>query len=188
MDVAQGAELLEASDDLAEMSAIVAAMSTEDLERGMDLASLYGELTVAGDVMAELGLPVMAAFLADRGSWLREIAVDELKQYGASRALADAMGDTSLQVGDLGIGEVEEGIVRLAISDEMAEESEALAEAGIEMTVEGLADMAAAEAMRDAGATLAREGIATVADGAADIGASEALHATAERLESAADE
>ena len=82
LDVAQGAELLDASDDLAEMSAFVAAMSTEDLERGMDLASLYGELTVAGDVMAELGLPVMAAFLADRGQWLREIAVDELKQYG----------------------------------------------------------------------------------------------------------
>jgi hypothetical protein len=81
-DVAQGAELLDASDDLAEMSAFVAAMSTEDLERGMDLASMYGELTVAGDVMAEMGLPVMAAFLADRGQWLREIAVDELRQYG----------------------------------------------------------------------------------------------------------
>nr|NIV35401.1 hypothetical protein [Anaerolineae bacterium] len=168
-DVAQGAELLDASDDLAEMGAFVAAMSTEDLERGMDLASLYGELVVAGDVMAEMGLPVMAAFLADRGQWLREIAVDELRQYGASRALAELMEDTSQQVADLGIGE-------------------ALAEAGIEMTAEGLADMAAAEAMRDAGATLALEGIATVAEGAADMGASEALHATAARLESTADE
>ena len=135
-DVAQGAELLDASDDLAEISAFVAAMSTEDLERGMDLASLYGELTVAGDVMAEMGLPVMAAFLADRGQWLREIAVDELRQYGASRALAELIEDTSEQVADLGIGEVEEGLVRLAISDEFDNDLIAAAER-IEHVVQG---------------------------------------------------
>ncbi|MFN2243726.1 MAG: hypothetical protein ACK2U2_15645, partial [Anaerolineae bacterium] len=109
-DVAQGAELLTASDDLAEMSGLIAAMSTEDLERGMDLASLFGELTVASDIMEALDMPVMAAFLADRGQWLREIAVDELMQYGTQRLLAEAMGDTGVQVADLGAGEVEEGI------------------------------------------------------------------------------
>ena len=126
-DMAQGAELLAASDDLAVMSAVVAGMSSEDLERGMDLAAIYGELSVVGDVVAALDMPVLAAFLEDRGDWLREIAVDDLLRYGATRALSEAMEETGQEVAGLGSGEVAEGLVRLAASEEMAARSEALA-------------------------------------------------------------
>jgi hypothetical protein len=154
----------------------------------MDLASIFGELVVVSDVMASLDMPVLASFLEDRGHWLRQIAVDDLLRYGATRALSDAMAATTAEVAEMGGEEMEEGLARMVVSEDMAVRSEELAEAGVEMAAEGLADLAAARAIRDAGASLAEEGILQMADGAADIGAAEALHATAEALEDAADE
>jgi hypothetical protein len=186
-DISQGAELLAASEDLEVLSALIDGMSVEDLEEGMDLAAISGQMAVAAEVMAELDMPIMAWFLEDRADWLREIAVDNLFRYGATRALSDAMAETGLQVAGLGADEVEEGVARMAASDGMAAVSAEWAEAGARKAVEGLAEMAAAEGMRDASLALAEEGIAQVAEGAADLGASETLHATAEWIEDQAD-
>ena len=54
--------------DVKAMGAIVGLMSKEELDRGMDLARLAGELAVVGDVVGILDMPVLAEFLAERGA------------------------------------------------------------------------------------------------------------------------
>ena len=66
-DVTQAADLLAESGDLAVQSAIVSAMSAADLDRGMELASVAGQLGAASDMMGTLGMPVLAAFLDAKG-------------------------------------------------------------------------------------------------------------------------
>lgn len=74
------------------------------------LASITRQLYVAGDVVAGLEMPVLAEFLADPGEWPREIAVDTVLRFGASRTLSDALAKTGLDVQSLGEGEVAEGL------------------------------------------------------------------------------
>jgi hypothetical protein len=177
-----------ASDDLSVMSAIVAGMSADDLEEGMELAGISGQLVAASDVLEELDMPILSAFLYDRGEWLREIAVNNMLRFGATRALSEAMAETQEQIEELGTDEVNEGLTRMALSEDAAIASEELAAAGARLAAEGLAEIAAARAMGEASAELAVEGIAQVAEGAADLGESEALHATADAVEAIADE
>jgi len=184
--MAQGVNLLAASDDIDVMSAVVGAMGEEDMEDAMELAAISGQLAVASDVVWSLAMPVLAGFLERQGDRLREIAVDQMFQFGASQALSEAMAETGADVGELGAGEVDEGLTRLVVSEAAAIRSAELAGAGTMMAAEGMAELAAAEAMREASVELAEEGIAEVAEGAAELGASEALDATAEALEAKA--
>ncbi len=186
-DLGQGASMLAASDDLDVISAIVAGISADDLEDAMDLAAIAGQLSVTGDVVAGLDMPVLAAFLDDRGSWLREIAVDTVLRFGAGRALSDALAETGLDIEALGTGEVSEGLTRMAASGMMAVHSDQVGETGAELVAEGLVEMAAADAMAEASEELAAEGVAEVAEGAYDLGESEALHATAAFLDTVVD-
>jgi hypothetical protein len=165
----------------------VGGISAGDLEDAMDLAAISGQLYVAGDVVAGLEMPVLAAFLEDRGQWLREIAVDTVLRFGAGQALADALAETGLDIEDLGAGEMAEGLTRVAVSEVAAARSDELAEAGAEMVAGGLVEMAAAEAMGEASEALAAEGVTQVAEGAAGIGTAEALRAAAEAVEEATD-
>ena len=66
VDVIEGAEMLAASEDIGVMSTIVSLMSAEDLERGLELARLAGELWTIGDVMDAVDMPILSAFMADR--------------------------------------------------------------------------------------------------------------------------
>jgi hypothetical protein len=134
-----------------------------------------------------LEMPVLAAFLADRGQWWREIAVDTVIRFGAQRALSDALVQTGFDIEELGAGEVDEGLARMAASALAAARSEELAEAGEEMAARGMVEMAAAEAMAEAGEELAAEGVVQVAGGAAALGAAAALNATSEMVEDVAE-
>ena len=58
MDVAEGAEILAASEDVAATSAMVGLMSGEDLESGLALARIAGEMWAIGDVVELLQMPV----------------------------------------------------------------------------------------------------------------------------------
>ena len=75
-DLAEGAELLMAADDVDAMSAAVGLMGVGDLERGLELGRLAGELQTIGDVVDALEMPVLSAVLGDRGWRLQQIAVD----------------------------------------------------------------------------------------------------------------
>jgi len=182
-DVEQGAELLAASEDLAVQSAVVSELSADDLNRGMKLASIAGQLQATSNVMATLGMPVFADFLEDKGEELQDLAVDELLRSGATRALATAMAETGAQVGELGADEVVKGINRLAESEAMEIQSQRLAQAGTELTEEGLAEMAASQEMRQASEEMAAEGVADIATGAEEVGEAETMETVAEATE-----
>jgi len=135
-DLAEGAELLDASDDLGAMSAVVSGISAEDLEDAMDLAAISGQLAAASDIVTELDMPVLAAFLSDRGRWLREIAVDTVVRFGATRALSALMEETGWQLDDLAVDEIAEGLEELAGAEALAER-ELLAGAAADLTGKG---------------------------------------------------
>ena len=83
VDVAEGIDMIMKGGDVHAMGAIVGMMSREDLDRGLELARLGGELGAVGNVVGMLEMPVLAAFLEERGLRLQEIAADQLR---ASRA------------------------------------------------------------------------------------------------------
>jgi len=115
-DVAQGAEMLATSEDIAVMSAIVRALSAKDLDRGLETARIAGEFAAVGDLGRRMGMPVLAAFLIDRSSKLRGIGVENLLRYSGTRALSEAMARAGARVSDLGAGEVAEGVTPLAVA------------------------------------------------------------------------
>ena len=52
------------------MSAVVGTMSRADLERGMELARLSGEMQAAGRIVQRMQMRVLASYLADRAEVL----------------------------------------------------------------------------------------------------------------------
>ena len=111
------------------MGAIVKLMSKEELERGLELARLSGELWTVSDVIGVLHMPVLAEFLEERGLRLQEIAVDQLLRYTGTRVLAGALKQTGQDIEAMGEQEVAEGVVRMAVSEAAAERSAELSAA-----------------------------------------------------------
>ena len=111
------------------MGAIVKLMSKEELERGLELARLAGELWTVSDVVGLLDMPVLAEFLEERGSRLQDIAVDQLLRYTGTRALAGAIKEAGEDIEAMGEDEVVEGMVRGAVSEAAAERSAELSAA-----------------------------------------------------------
>ena len=101
-DVAEGLEMLEASEDVDLMGAMVGLMSADDLERGLELARMAGELWTVSDVVDLFEMPVLSAFLEDRGEQLQKIAVDEILQAASNRALSHVMAATGAEIKELG--------------------------------------------------------------------------------------
>jgi hypothetical protein len=169
--------------DVRTMGAIVGLMSREELDRGMELARLAGELSVAADVVDILQMPVLAEFLADRGERLQDIAVDQLLRFTSTRALAGAIKEAGEDIEAMGETEIAEGQLRVAVagvaaerSAELSAASDALAAKGVdELTTAAMAGMVAREA--------AATGVAEIAIGAKEMGAGEATAAMGEALE-----
>ncbi len=115
-------------------------MSAEDLDHGMKLASIAGQLWATSNVLETLDLPLFAEFLDDKGHELQELAVDVLLRSGATRVLATEMAETGAEVGELAIGEVAEGIGRLVESEELESQSDLLQDAGEQLEEQGLAE------------------------------------------------
>ena len=66
--------------------AIVTLMSREELDRGLELARIAGEMWTVSDLAALLDMPMLADFLEERGMRLQEIAVDQLLRSTGTRA------------------------------------------------------------------------------------------------------
>jgi hypothetical protein len=66
-DVTEGADLLAASEDLAVQSALLGSVGEGDLAAAMDMAAISGQLQTVGLVADGLQMPILAAFLADKG-------------------------------------------------------------------------------------------------------------------------
>lgn len=183
-DIAQGAEMLATSEDIDVMAAVVGLMGEEDLERGLELARLSGELETVGEVMERMGMPVLAAFLADRGEILQDIAVEVVLRLGSTRALAQALAASGADIAALGRNEVGEGLVRIVAAEEAAAASDALAETSDELAERGVEGMMVAGAALGVAKKKARQGVAEIAEGAAELGAAAAEADIAEAVKS----
>ena len=110
VDVAEGVDMLMKGGDVRAMGAIVGLMSWEDLDRGMELARMAGEMATASDVVDLLEMPVLATFLERRGLRLQEIAVEQLMRAASTRALAGAVKQAGRDIEAMGEQEIAEGL------------------------------------------------------------------------------
>ena len=187
-DVAEGVDMLIKGGDVRAMGAIVRLMSREELDRGLELARMAGELWTVSDVVGLLDMPVLAEFLEERGLRLQEIAVDQLLRYTGTRALAGAMRDTGKDIEAMGKQEVAEGSIRMAVSDAAAERSAELRMASDALTERGLDELETADVAVDVARAAGAAGVAKIAQGAETIGAGEAAVAAGEGLAARAGE
>lgn len=127
-DIAEGLALLDESEDVDLMSAMVGLMSAADLKRGLEIARIADELRAASDVTDLPKLPILSAFFQSRGGELRLTAVDVMLEFVGARALSAALSDEAGRVAGMGAEEEAEGFVRLAMSAGLAAGSEELAE------------------------------------------------------------
>ena len=109
-DVAAGAITLGAAEDVAAVGALMAAVTADNLDRGMLLASLSGQLRVASDVVDLMNMPVLSGFLGVKGRQLRGLAVNEIGRAMAAAALAQGMDAMAERLAALGLGEVAAGL------------------------------------------------------------------------------
>lgn len=182
LDVAQGADMLAASEDIETMAAVVGLLGMDDLERGLAVARVSGELATASAVVERMGKPILAAFLADRGEKLQDLAVDVIMRLGAMRALAEGLIESSARIGELGVNEEAEGLVRIAAAEKVAEAGEVLEIAAVELTIQGVEKVVVAAAAGSVAQEALAEGIGDVAGGAYTLGEAAAVDATAQAL------
>jgi len=182
-DVAQGAEMLASSDDVNVMSAIMGLMSEDDIEHGLELARLSGELMTVSEVVASLQMPVLTEFLYDRGELLQEIAVEQIRMAASTRGLARAMASTGKKIAGLGENEVAEGFARMAVSEGMAIRSEELAIGGAILAEQGIEKVATAAVAGAVAREVVKAGVGEVAQGSMSLGVAAATDAFAEALD-----
>jgi hypothetical protein len=187
VDMAEGAALLEKSQDVGVQSEMVRYLSEADLDHAMGIAAIAGQLSVASDIVFMREMPVLADFLEARGHALHQLALESIVKFAAGRAVATSMAATATEVGQMGVDELEQGAARLGVAQRGVVASEALAMAGAEKVLSGAVAIEAAEELRQAGQGLALEGVADLAAGAERIGQAEALDATAGALADRAD-
>ena len=175
IDMAEGAEMLAASDDVNVLSALVGMMSADDLEHGLELARLSGEMQTAGELVEAIKMPVLAEFLTKRSSRLHDMSLEQIRYAISTKAVSQLMADTGKKIEALGENEMEEGVTRLTVSAAVAEESAARARASKELAVQGLGEMVVGTAVGKAARAEAMEGAAEIADGSAAVGAALAM-------------
>lgn len=182
LDYAQGAEILAASSDIDVQSDLVALLGEEDLELGMGIGAIGGQLEVAAEIAALRDMPVMADFLYTKSAELREMAVDAIIKFAATRVLAQSIAATGAQVGGFGADEMIEGLTRMAVSDAVAQRSDDLAMAGVGYAVTGIIEADIAMQAGAAARELTAVGVAEVAVGSMEMGAGATLEAVGETM------
>jgi hypothetical protein len=174
-DIAEGAQMLAASEDLAVIGAMVAAMSEDDLDHSMEIAGISGQMNAVGDLVASMDMLVLASFLWDRSDRLRELAVETMIRFSAGQALAEAIEEAEEEIEELGANEIAEGLVRLEMADEFAAEASMMATAGIISAEASMIEAAVAEELRMAALEEVGDAVSEIAEGAAEVGAGEVL-------------
>lgn len=136
------------------MSDAARALSLDEVERGMELAAMAGQIGTVGDTVRAIGMESLGKFLDDMSRRMRELAVRDMLQSQDARGLAQAIGEAGEGVGVLGETELAAGIAELASAQEAADASELAATVGAGQIVAGLAEATAA----DTGSTPVRGG------------------------------
>jgi hypothetical protein len=188
VDVEEGVEMMLKGGDVKAMGAIVGLMSKEELERGLALARLAGELSTVGDMMDVLQMPVLSEFLADRGQRLQDIAVDQLLRFTGTRALAGAIKEAGEHIEAMGEDEVVEGMMRGAVSEAAAKRSAELSVASDALAVKAVDELTTAAVAREVAREAVVDGVTEIAEGSSAVGAGEAAVAMGEALEARANQ
>ena len=128
------------------VSALVAAVSADNLDRGMFLASMSGQWVIAANVVELMRMPVLAAFLDAKGRQLRGLAVNEIGRAMAAAALAEGMEALSDRLAAIGLSEIAEGISEIEAADALLDARDEAVASGIETAAAGVAELSAAEA------------------------------------------
>ena len=186
VDVAEGVDMLIKGGDVRAMGAIVTLMSREELDRGLELARIAGEMWTVSDLAALLDMPMLADFLEERGTRLQEIAVDQLLRSTGTRALAGSIKRAGQDIEAMGEEEIAEGALRVAVSEAAAERSAELSVASDVLAVKGVDELETAAVAGAVAKEAARTGVAEIAAGAEEMGAGEATEAAGEALEARA--
>lgn len=168
-DVEQGAALIAASEDVEAVSAAVGLMTVDDLDKGLELGRLAGELQILGRIVAELEMPVLSAVLSDRGNRLSELAKETILRAAASRSLTELIEATGNRIGDLGVNEIDEGILRVAASDIAASRSADLSAAGLSLGMRGVVELGMAAENADLADVIGEMGIEGLAESTAEL-------------------
>ena len=157
-DVLEGTKVLAASQDIAAQSLAAAALSDEDLDIGLTLAGIAGQLGAVTGVVESLGTSAIVGFLDARSEQLKQLAGAVILRAGATGALARALAETSTAVAELGEAEVAEGEVKFATSRQEADESEELAGEGLGLMMMGMAEAAEAQDLQEESDEMTAEG------------------------------
>ena len=107
IDVAEGLEMLEVSEDVDLLGAMIGLMSTADVERGLELARLA----------ASAGLTATSSKLGEAGV---ELTVQGIVETEAGLALGDAAREMAVE----GVEEVAEGVAELGTAATLEVEEE----------------------------------------------------------------
>ena len=174
------------SEDIEVQSAVVSFLSEQDLEHGMGIAAIAGQMSVAGEIVALREMPVLAAFLKTAGNDLHDYAVNSIIKFAASRALGQAMMQTAGRVGEMGAGEMAEGMTRVGVAGRVADASDQMAARGARNLAGGILEVDASMQIGQVAQELAVQGAGEVAAGARRVGQAEALDAAAEALKARA--
>ncbi len=85
--------MLDVSDDVELMGTLMGLMSTADVERGLELARIAGELTAISDQDHLMNRPILSDILQLRGEALEIAPVDVMMQGVGTRAISAASSD-----------------------------------------------------------------------------------------------
>ena len=181
-DVAQGAAMLAASEDVNVISALVGMMSVDDIEHGLELARLSGELQTAGALMGTLRMPVLSVFLSRRAARLHDMSVDQIRLAVSTHAVSQVLAATGKKISALGENEMDEGVTRLTVSAVVSEESAAMSKASDELAAQGIEEMVIGAEVGKAARAEAMDSAAEISTGSAAVGAALAMEEVADTL------
>jgi hypothetical protein len=174
-DVAEGAAMLAESEDVGVMSALVGMMSEDDLEHGLELARLSGELETVSEIVDDLQMPVLAAFLAERSGRLHEMSIEQIRIAISTDGISQLLSASGTKIRDLGENEVDEGFTRLEVAEVAAEKSAAMSRAGDELAGQGIEKIIVAKEVGQAAREEAIAGAREISEGSAVVGAASAI-------------
>lgn len=144
-DLDEGAVLTGISEDISALSEAAAALSLSEVERGMELAAMAGQIGTVGDTVRVMGMESLGSFLNDMSLRMRAIAVRDMLESQDGRGLAQAIGEAGAGVGVLGEKEMAAGIAELSSAQDAADASELAAAVGAGQIAVGLVEDAAAD-------------------------------------------
>jgi hypothetical protein len=105
--------MLSTAGEITTVSDVVRALSAGDLQHGLSLAGIAGQLATVSGVLDTLQMPVLSTFLGVASGQLRDLAVSSLLRARDTRDLAGLLRRTGQTVAGYGTTEMAEGLVRL---------------------------------------------------------------------------